>query len=438
MEGDVLVWPVSGRDTAAAGSGTMEVLGVADSQRKLSAIATTRVLATTTVSTTEPPEALRPSASIPETTDPHMQLVTDADGKMEWQERLAYEDVSTKTFCEDFEMARAGVDGGVAIYAINTPFAEPFTEGIFTVEYGEHTYTGRAASLAADTGIESYVIGNANLVEGNYSANPDPAANFELLYIPAGMDGMYGLLATKLTDAETISLTVTGETGTIKKLDAKYLPHITTPQITITTNGDSIVSDTPFDTAWAMTDAELQAGITVKRVMSNASYINVEHFAVSYLTRREVSGNGIGFRHIQFRTRSHKDFSDPAEKDIIRCYTWTQVLQDGVVVGDGVALSNEEQNGNYIVGATRETDENGILYAEMSVAYDVIDRKIHEGKNVVVWLNDTTTDEDTIVMYFSGLSSSHSGLIFRDLMNTRIILYLSSNEDQHAGLVIPD
>lgn len=60
MESDVLVWPVTDDDTAVAGSGAMEVLGTADGRRKLSAIATTRVLATTTITQGEAPESAMP------------------------------------------------------------------------------------------------------------------------------------------------------------------------------------------------------------------------------------------------------------------------------------------------------------------------------------------------------------------------------------------
>lgn len=56
MEGDVLVWEVSAADTATAGTGCMEVMGVADSKKKLSATTTTRVFSTITDTSAEPPE----------------------------------------------------------------------------------------------------------------------------------------------------------------------------------------------------------------------------------------------------------------------------------------------------------------------------------------------------------------------------------------------
>lgn len=60
MEGHVLIWEVTNADTAIAGSGTVELMGLADGKKKLSAITKTYIRATTTGATTEPPEPAQP------------------------------------------------------------------------------------------------------------------------------------------------------------------------------------------------------------------------------------------------------------------------------------------------------------------------------------------------------------------------------------------
>lgn len=60
MEGHVLIWEVTNADTAIAGSGTVELMGLADGKKKLSAITKTYIRATTTGATTEPPDSARP------------------------------------------------------------------------------------------------------------------------------------------------------------------------------------------------------------------------------------------------------------------------------------------------------------------------------------------------------------------------------------------
>ena len=59
MEGSVLVWTVSASDTSVEGKGELEVMGVASGKKKLSAVAKTKILHTTTAATTEPPSVVQ-------------------------------------------------------------------------------------------------------------------------------------------------------------------------------------------------------------------------------------------------------------------------------------------------------------------------------------------------------------------------------------------
>lgn len=60
MDGSCIVWTVNGADTAIAGRGTAEILGLVDGVRKLSQIVRTRIKASTVAATTEPPESAQP------------------------------------------------------------------------------------------------------------------------------------------------------------------------------------------------------------------------------------------------------------------------------------------------------------------------------------------------------------------------------------------
>lgn len=60
MDGNELVWVIGAGDTAVAGLGSMQVLGVADDKRKLSAAAETLIRPATTPKSAEPPEVDRP------------------------------------------------------------------------------------------------------------------------------------------------------------------------------------------------------------------------------------------------------------------------------------------------------------------------------------------------------------------------------------------
>ena len=60
MDGSSIVWTVNGADTAIAGRGTAEILGLVDGVRKLSQIVQTRINASTVATTIEPPEGAKP------------------------------------------------------------------------------------------------------------------------------------------------------------------------------------------------------------------------------------------------------------------------------------------------------------------------------------------------------------------------------------------
>ena len=60
IDGSTIIWRVNNADTAIAGSGTVQIMGVANEQKKLSKITTTYIASTTTDVTTDPPEAAQP------------------------------------------------------------------------------------------------------------------------------------------------------------------------------------------------------------------------------------------------------------------------------------------------------------------------------------------------------------------------------------------
>lgn len=60
MDGNVIVWDVSGSDTITPGKGYVEVLGMVDGRRKLSARVQTMVIPSGLAATADPPESQQP------------------------------------------------------------------------------------------------------------------------------------------------------------------------------------------------------------------------------------------------------------------------------------------------------------------------------------------------------------------------------------------
>ena len=62
MDGSAIIWRVNNADTAIAGCGAVQIMGVAEGQKKLSKVINTYIASTTTGVTTDPPEAAKPWA----------------------------------------------------------------------------------------------------------------------------------------------------------------------------------------------------------------------------------------------------------------------------------------------------------------------------------------------------------------------------------------
>lgn len=60
IDGNCIIWTVNGADTAVAGRGTAEILGLVDGVRKLSRTLRTRITASTVAATGDPPESAQP------------------------------------------------------------------------------------------------------------------------------------------------------------------------------------------------------------------------------------------------------------------------------------------------------------------------------------------------------------------------------------------
>lgn len=257
-------------------------------------------------------------SSIPTTTSPNMHLVTNADGATEWQERLAYETVENTVVLEE-----TTVEGEGEI-PLTTPFSvQPEAEKTYEVTYNGTVYDCPGVEMDMG-GVMCVVLGNASLLEASGGNDEAP---FAIMIIPpeyAEAMGVYGAVMDA-NGATSVTLSITGEVSTIKKLDEKFLPKLTTKQITITIADDgTVTSDTDFETAWAMTDAELQAGITI--VVNNDGLSSVQlSNSVSNVSRRYSgdSSTGVGQFFLQFRVQNFIQWDDmTGQSDGVQYITW--------------------------------------------------------------------------------------------------------------------
>lgn len=146
----------------------------------------------------------------------HQMLVTDADGKAEWQELLCYTDHGKVTVLPETVMI---FHEETSAFMGLTPLEGDIVIGdVYTITYNGVDYQC-AAQLA-----EGYAFGNLGAVDETFPATNDP---FILLLFPPEAAVQFGayamLMALDGAEEVTISVSFTGEVVK-KKLDAKFAP----------------------------------------------------------------------------------------------------------------------------------------------------------------------------------------------------------------------
>ena len=168
--------------------------------------------------------------SLPETAEPLKQLVTDAEGKVAWEDRLAYKYSSTeKGYAYVYQdAALVDMEGQ---YMLATPLASsPVAGETYTIIIGGNEYTSKCVDFSAlADGQEAYVFGNTAIMGDDFPLeNPAPDATYLILLMPGGSDGFYGM-AVFADPVDSPVLTIRSveevETATtdIKKVDRELL-----------------------------------------------------------------------------------------------------------------------------------------------------------------------------------------------------------------------
>ncbi len=273
-----------------------------------------------------------PNASLPETADPLKQLVTDADGKVAWEDRLAYKYTTGEGEVVNLPpTALVGVDSDEIeetkeYFTLTTLWAVDIEAGkIYDVTYNGKTYACPAVRVEED-GLTAHLLGDTDQM-GISGGNPD--APFFMICFPNSMfapDWTYlaRLQAKDGANSVTISVSHIDRVTKIKTIDPDLLPRgAMRKTVTLTFDAEgNITSDTPFAEAWAMTPAELQSSIVIKAPYNN--YYGNRAYTVESVGKQEgspfIPGKGITLR---VQSAIPFDTSDVSQNDVVFYIGWT-------------------------------------------------------------------------------------------------------------------
>ena len=237
--------------------------------------------------------------TFPLPTAPEMRLESNQYGLPQWMPKVAetviYPDTALSYFPDD------------GAFLITTPWEKTITAGgLYTVKYNGAEYDCRAVTM--DNGV--LVLGKASQL-GLPGGNED--APFAMMVIITDTpdytaDGLpiYGAVMP-LDGATELTLGIT-----YKERD----------QITLIVGTDgTVTSDTPFEKAWTMTDAELAAAIAVQ---DTGTYYGMQSdFYSSVSVRRLTAPNGYKWLQIAYvKLVDHGDL--PGQADVTRYIDWIE------------------------------------------------------------------------------------------------------------------
>lgn len=346
MDG-ILSWPITNVETAVVGDGKIEIQAISGNVIEKSVIGSFRVTSSLSGSvSTEIPD-IRPSwvdelLAVAQSgiTDPciaHQQLVSDADGKAVWEDRLAYKYVAegeVEILPETLLLGDDDNDDGEDdTFFVPIAWAiDPVAGNVCTVTYNGTPYSCEALPYEQEDIPEGCVIlGNATLM-GLSGGNTD--APFSFLCIPKNVAESLGapyyamgIVSDGATEV-TLSVAMAATVNNVKTIDPDLLPdNVKRNPITLTISSSSIISDTPFAEAWKLSAADLQSTILLKE---DTEYKGQCISTVDTVCKCSGALSGLmqDFISIRYRT-SWIDTSDMSDVDVTRVLQWTA---SGIVI----------------------------------------------------------------------------------------------------------
>jgi len=212
----------------------------------------------------------------------YKQYVTDGNGNVAWEDRLAYKTTAEVVNLAPTELTR-GDDDGFYLYS---PWAVDIEAGkTYDVTYNGTKYA--CPALAHEqAGLTFCLLGNANL-EGVDGGNPD--APFAMVCFPNSMQAndwpRLGILKP-LDGATAVTIAVSNTIETVKTIDPKYLPEniVNEAPMIVTIDITTLTIDQPYANVYAALLAgkpvQIRAGAdgdynVLTLVKYNADYIGL-------------------------------------------------------------------------------------------------------------------------------------------------------------------
>lgn len=285
----------------------------------------------------------------------HQQLVSDADGKAVWVDRLAYAYTGQVEVLPETTL----IDSGEGAFILSTsPTHELEIGTIATVSYNSTSYACEVAPYSED-GVTIGVMAGNFAIGGGEGGNADAPFLAIVLFTSKAAELGYGGIVVPADGATSVTISITQEGTAYKTIDEPYLPASAVRKpITLTVaTDDTVTADTDFNAAWAMGAQALMDAIVIKHERADGTRTitpdNVELFE-----------NETGLKYIYIRYSSfYSDMADQGQIPDRGKWIWwnatTLETRNGILPGFNpmnLRASGTAQAGDYV-----RYEGNGLL-----------------------------------------------------------------------------
>ena len=207
--------------------------------------------------------------SIADPGEAHQMLVSDAEGKADWQPLLAYKYSAEGALLAETTIAADASNPGE--YLIRTPWAHaPAAGSVCSVTYNGTAYQCTAVDGSAFMGIAGVVVfGNLSNVglEGGNDDAPFLLASYAEVEA-AQAQGVYGLVVSMgETNPDAVTVSVAGPRVGVKQIDREYVPDMVCKvQVPLSYDEAGKPVFGAAGKSWAQVEAAYNAGLTIRVV----------------------------------------------------------------------------------------------------------------------------------------------------------------------------
>ena len=306
-------------------------------------------------------ESIRSIPVLPNGSTPYQQLVTDSEGKTVWEDRTHWSESSEAYLLPEYEAVVNQAES--MAYILQALELQPEAGKTYTVNWNGTDYQVEAKAyhfnVDGTTTVPCVAFGNWIVEGGEDTGEPFMLGIFPP-EIAVAMNAYGGAII--LDGSTAVTLSIKGVVEKVHQLDPKYIPLVSgqdTITLTLQNIGQiSFVSDTPFETVWSLTDAEIQTRMIINLGGNQSVSVYSVSKTLLFNTIPSITFHYIPYDDVgEWYTEYVVTWAKYQGQENFQTYHYTR-YKDTVGVGTGMRLNDNTER---VLAPMTDTDIGGAI-----------------------------------------------------------------------------